>query len=795
MAEFLSAPDVAARAEADHAAFEAALAAGEPPKELMRRLNRHAVRQEPPLVLAGDDVVAPLTAWVQRFRSKHPDVALFCHYVGCTSESRSTERLVERLLLVLRGVAELPDPIPADPEARRELLPNWLARAAARQRIMLVLAAVDQLIDADAEQALDWLPVHLPPGVRVVLSVAENAPAAAQLRQRGWQVETLSADGAAVDALPAAVAPELLRLLWASRRGLTAAELEAVGQAVLEDVDGIYRAEGRLQLAGAPLRDLVRRQFLSDGADRQTAHRDLAVLASEHLGADRRLDELPWQLVAARDWEQLARLLAEPGVLMALLRQDDRLDLGHYWRAWGGGSELVAWYAECVPLWREQLDASALAELTCALCAAFRESDFDGDLAPFMDTLEALESDLPDVVRARVMALRGAWLAEQGDHGAALKPLQQALDLRREVCGEDHPETRTSRHQLATWYEEQGDVAAAGECYRTALKGREASLGERHPGLIPYLHNLGAVLKAQDEFAAAKPCYRRALEIAERAYGNAHPTTAACLDNLAGVVYAEHDFDQAETLYQRALGIAETVFGPMHAATAAAAHNLGAVLDAREDFRTAEMLFQRALDIREELFGAEHVDTASSLHNLAGVKDAMGRYDDAEPLYRRAIANWEAVVGAEHTATATSVNNLADLLRETGQFAEAEQLYRRNLTTWRNLMGAEHPHTLMTLCELAALYAEQGRRDDAEPMLRDAVERTARVLGRDNMDHINAVTRLAGVLRDTGRKDEARRLLKQTITSVEGTLGMISPKLQKLRRHLEALDVDPDRLH
>ena len=80
-------------------------------------------------------------------------------------------------------------------------------------------------------------------------------------------------------------------------------------------------------------------------------------------------------------------------------------------------------------------------------------------------------------------------------------------------------------------------------------------------------------------------------------------------------------------------------------------------------------------------------------------------------------------------------------------------------------------------------------------MLRDAVERTARVLGRDNMDHINAVTRLAGLLRETGRKDEARKLLKQTITAAEGTLGMISPKLQKLRRHLEALDVDPDRLH
>lgn len=795
MSEQPAAAEVEARATADHAAYEALLSEDEPPKDWLRRLNRHAARQEPPLVVAGEGAGTLLAAWARRYRDKHPEVALFTHYVGCTGESRLADRLVERLLLRLRAVAGLPDPLPADPDARRELLPNWLARAAARARIMLVLADVDRLADGDAEQALDWLPTHLPPGVRVVLGVGANAPAATQMRQRGWQAETLSDAAASHQGLPDAVAPEVLRLLWACRRGLTAEELQAAGYQAPTPGPGIYRVADRLQLAGSKVRDTVRKALLVDGADRQAAHEAVAGLAAAHLTPERRRDELPWQLAAARDWEQLARVLATPEILQALLRQRDRLDLWHYWRAWGADAELVAWYAECLDPWRQQLDAETLADLVCGLCAAFREAGLDGDLGPFMSELNELASSLSPTLYARVLATRGAWLAEQGEAAVALEPLQQALALRRESLGEDHPETRTSRHQLATWYEEQGDLDAAVDLYRAGLKAREASLGERDPGLIPYLHNLGAVLKARNDFAAAKPCFRRALEIAERHYGNAHPTTAACLDNLAGTVYAEHDFEQAETLYQRALGIAEAVFGTMHAATAAAAHNLGAVMDAREDFRTAEMLFQRALDVREELFGAEHVDTASSLHNLAGVKDAMGRYDDAEPLYRRAVANWEAVVGKEHTATATSVNNLADLLRETGQFGEAEQLYRRNLATWRALVGEDHPHTLMTLCELAGLHAEQGRLDEAEPMLRDAVERTARVLGRDNMDHINAVTRLAGLLRETGRKDEARKLLKQTITAAEGTLGMISPKLQKLRRHLEALDVDPDRLH
>lgn len=782
-------------ADEDHAAYAQTLTEATVSREDIRRLNRHAARNGAPLVVTGGGTEPLLAQWCLAHGRKHPDVACFSHFVGCTGESRQTEQLLERLLVWLRALGGMPDPLPVDGDARREVLPNWLARAAARGRLVLVLDGVDALEGDDAGAALEWLPAHLPPGVRLIIGAATGETAAEQLRHRGWQVEALAGSDSA-DAVPVEEYPaEALRLLWASRRGMTGSELAAAGHDAAA-LGGLVRPLGdRLTLAGTAVRDAVQRRLLPDGAERQAAHAALAPLIRQHGSASRRLQEVPWQWAEARHWEELAAELADPNTLTALLDQPDRLDLVRYWSAWGEADTIGDWYAERIPEWRRQLDGDALATLLLGVASALRDMGGSESLQAYVDALDAGLDELPAPLQARALALRGSRLMDSGDHAEAETPLRRALELRLEAFGGDHSETRASRHQLATWHEERGELQQAVDLYREALQQRERTLGERDAGLIPYLTNLGAVYKAMDDIAAAKPWYRRALDIAERRYGNAHPTTAACLDNLAGVIYAEHDFDQAETLYQRALGISEAVFGPMHAATAAAAHNLGAVMDAREDFRTAEMLFQRALDVREELFGAEHVDTASTLHNLAGVKDAMGRYADAEPLYRKAIANWEALVGQEHPATATSVNNLADLLRETGQFDEAEQLYRRNLETWGALMGGDHPHTLMTLCELAGLFADQQRYPEAEPMLRDAVERTAHVLGRDNMDHINAVTRLAAVYRDTGRRDDARQLLKQTVLSVEGTLGMMSPRVQKLRRHLDALDVDPDRLH
>ncbi|MFV8835639.1 tetratricopeptide repeat protein [Aquisalimonas sp.] len=784
-------------AGADHAAYAEALAGATVSRDAIRRLNRHAARNAAPLVITGSGTAPLLAQWSRAHERKHPEAACFTHFVGCTGESRGTERLLERLLLWLRACSGMPDPLPVDGEARREVLPNWLARAAARGTLVILLDAVDALADDDAGAALEWLPTHLPPGVRMIIGTAAGAPVAEQLRHRGWQVEGLAESGES-DAEPVSVDPypaEPLRLLWASRSGVTPEELAAAGHDAGALGELVCPLGDRLTLAGPCVRDAVQRRLLPDGAERQAAHAALAALVKRAGSASRRLQEVPWQWAEARHWEELAAELADPDTLSTLLDQPDRLDLFRYWSAWGEADTLANWYADRIPGWRRQLAPDALAELLLGLASALRDLGATDALRAHIDALDSEQAQLPVSLQARALAVRGSWLMDRDEHGAAEAPLRQALALRLEAHGADHPETRTSRHQLATWHEERGELQQAVELYREALQQRERTLGQRDAGLIPYLTNIGAVYKAMDDIAAAKPWYRRALDIAERQYGNGHPTTAACLDNLAGVIYAEHDFDQAETLYQRALGIAETVFGAMHAATAAAAHNLGAVMDAREDFRTAEMLFQRALDVREELFGAEHVDTASTLHNLAGVKDAMGRYTDAEPLYRKAIANWEALVGEQHPATATSVNNLADLLRETGQYDEAEQLYRRNLETWGSLMGGDHPHTLMTLCELAGLFAEQQRYQEAEPMLRDAVDRTAQVLGRDNMDHINAVTRLAALYRDTGRRDDARQLLKQAVLSVEGTLGMMSPRVQKLRRHLEALDVDPDRLH
>ncbi|NLO78771.1 MAG: tetratricopeptide repeat-containing protein [Xanthomonadaceae bacterium] len=797
-------PDLTALAQADQQSFgrwlgEMSAAA----KGLRQRLTQHCARRGLPLVLeaaAPGAAAAALDHWARRYAVAHADALVLVHHLGCTRESRQLNHLLFRLLSGLRQGRGLREALPVTLEGRIEVLPNWLARAAATGKVVLVLTGLESLEGGAADEDMAWLPRYLPPGARLIVSVAPGA-ACEVLRRRGWQHETLALAPLPLDVAElrdlAAEESALLRLLWGARRGvpellLRQAGLETAALAGLARRGLVYQGANGWALAGARSQDLVRRQLLREGVEQQAVYLELSRL---YAATPQALDALPWLLPAAAHWQALADWLGDCRVLQALLQPGRRDDLLGCWQAWGLGEGLIEFYCSRLDDWRARLSPPDFGALVVELSLALRDLLEQPNLEPLFARARERAGELPPMAQAALDAACGAWLNDVERLAEAEPLLRRALAAREQLLGDDHPDSHAVRHQLAMLLEKRGELDQAAVLYQTTLRLREQALGERHVDLIPHLANLAAVRKAAQDFAGARPLLERALALAERHCGNGHPTTAACLDSLAGLLYAGHDHEQAETLYQRALGVVETAFGPAHPATAASLHNLATLLDVREQYRTAEQLFARALAIRQEVYGEEHVDTASTLHNLAGVLDAMGDSAQAEPMYRRAIAVWEKLVGVEHPATATSINNLADLLREKGEYAEAEQLYRRNLATWSKLLGEEHPHAIMTRAELAALYAEQDQFELAEPLLRQACEQTARVMGEDSMLHINSVIRLSVLLRDSGRRPEALQLLRDAVARAEGRMSPLSPRLQKLRRHLEAMEKNPTTLH
>jgi WD40 repeat protein len=161
--------------------------------EAIAGIRHHLETGEGTLLMVGPGGVgksAVLVAAVNEFRHRHPDRFAFIHFAGAASGSTAPAILTRRLVEALSQHAGMTEPLPEQDSALRAMMPDTMAKAAQRGPISIVVDALDQLDLEPGSDVLDWLPTELPPGVRVVVSVADGPTHAAVLK-RGTRMHEL----------------------------------------------------------------------------------------------------------------------------------------------------------------------------------------------------------------------------------------------------------------------------------------------------------------------------------------------------------------------------------------------------------------------------------------------------------------------------------------------------------------------------------------------------------------------------------------------------------------------------
>jgi tetratricopeptide (TPR) repeat protein len=176
---------------------------------------------------------------------------------------------------------------------------------------------------------------------------------------------------------------------------------------------------------------------------------------------------------------------------------------------------------------------------------------------------------------ANSMTEQARALDAQGNHAEAQLLLEKALETRRRLLTDDHPETTSSYSWLA------------------------------------------ANLNFQGKYAAAQPLCEKALLITRRLLTDDHPDTAACYDNSG--VNLEHQglYAQAEPLFEKGLEINRRLLTDEDRRTATSYDNVAANRHRMGKYAQAQPLLEKALETRRGLFTDNHTDTATSYNNVA----------------------------------------------------------------------------------------------------------------------------------------------------------------------------------
>jgi hypothetical protein len=101
------------------------------------------------------------------------------------------------------------------------------------------------------------------------------------------------------------------------------------------------------------------------------------------------------------------------------------------------------------------------------------------------------------------------------------------------VLGPDHPDTLSSRNNLAAVYRDAWRTTEAIQLLEKTLADQERVLGPDHPDSLVSRANLAAVYRTVGRIAEATALYETTLADCERVLGPDHPVSRMVGDNLA----------------------------------------------------------------------------------------------------------------------------------------------------------------------------------------------------------------------------------------------------------------------
>ncbi len=372
---------------------------------------------------------------------------------------------------------------------------------------------------------------------------------------------------------------------------------------------------------------------------------------------------------------------------------------------------------------------------------------------------QRVERELRDdpLVRATMMDTIGRVYQNLGLYEPARPLLENALDTRRELLGEGHPDAVLSLNNVAWLLESAGNYEAAEPYYRRVLELRRTTLGDDHLQVATSLNNLGLLLYHKGEFDEAEPLLRRALEIRRRAYRGAHTEIADTLGNLGLLLHQKGDYTGAEALHRESLDMRRALLGEDHPHVAISLNNIALAVYGRGDLEGAEALHRDALELRRRIFGDVHPAVAESLNNLASVLYMQGDLAAAEPIFRQVVELDGKLLGENHPDRANSIGNLGMLLYKMERYEEAEAQLRDAVTRLERAVEPEHWLLGVNRSNHGAALTRLGRYEEAEAELRVAHSVLAAALGTEHTRTVGAVERLVELYDSWGRPAEAAR--------------------------------------
>ncbi len=223
---------------------------------------------------------------------------------------------------------------------------------------------------------------------------------------------------------------------------------------------------------------------------------------------------------------------------------------------------------------------------------------------------------------ATLNGLAGVYV-ELGDYAKAEPLFLKSTEILKKT---KHPDYASSLNNLALLYSSMLENAKAEFIYLEALDIGRNVHGEQHPNYAQGLVNLGWLYQSRGHYAKAEPMFQKALVIYENV-GKEHPHYATTLNNLAWLYQSQGDYAKAEPRLLRVRDIRRNILGVKHPDYSRSLSNLGWHYQSQGEYAKAAPFNREALQSQNSL----------AILRLSSTSEAQGlNYLANQPIYKDA---------------------------------------------------------------------------------------------------------------------------------------------------------------
>ena len=405
--------------------------------------------------------------------------------------------------------------------------------------------------------------------------------------------------------------------------------------------------------------------------------------------------------------QRMDRELTDSPISHAALRHS----LAEVYLRWGAHDQaaahfLQAWQARDALLGAEHPDTLASGR---RYSVALREGDQLQEARELGEVLlassrEALGSLHRETLK-QADALANTLITLGGEREQAYALLSEALAGWRQIEGEKHPRTLSTRHNLAVglFGTERGEEALA--MFENVLAGRLEVLGKQHPDTLASMNAMAIARYFSGDVSGAAELMQRSIGISVETRGRDHPATLLYMWNLASMYLQAGQVEQALPLtrevYQRRLA----VLGQAHGDTQYAAQTLATALVGVGQYDEALALTRSAYTVMSDLLGPDNYRTRAVASRHAVNLVRAGNDEEGRDLIEAVLEASLAIDGRESVPTLGTLEQYFDLLRIQADFETAVQ----RVDEFRDLLEAELPtpaqyHQSLAVAAVVRLY-------------------------------------------------------------------------------------------